>query len=826
MLRRLVPSLIIALLLAGLGVAAPTSMAADPEPDPVATGSAYIGSCMQTARSVSALFVFDRSGSLSGTDPQGVRYEGFETALHQLSRISRTDGEPLTVEVAVAAFDDGYYPARSIVGWTSLNDDPKKVDREISKVVKQTRQHTSPRGGTDFEQPLEGALKEFKDRRGTDNCRLLFWFTDGEFEHNPRGVDKARDSMCAPDGLLDKLRQAGIVIIGLQLGDNPKDLRPMALGKAKNQTCGSVPIPEGWAPGIYLEASDSSGLKRIFSSVSDIVQGCTPAGSSGQIDLGIHRMRVNINTPRLSNTVRFDTPAGENFTAGTDGETTTRSGYQVRSIRDDHYVSMDIVLPTGAKSGVWRVTPDVPVQPDDITFCVFSDLKLKRPTTLPSQNGPVSVVTVPVVDRNDDPANLSDYLTVTPAVVVKAGNELLEAQPAITPNGEIEISITEEPTDARVDIELRVHLVTKSGLALTPLALDFGQALALPSEFPVFEPRDILDLGKAVKTKPTSADIHIIGSPDGPSQVCLEGPNNLEIPDEAVGSTLDFQTGCIDVAVGESKTITVTATPAKPAVGDGRANIPVKLVSADTKDTKSQEVTFDLPVVWRFTNPTAWIVTFVVASIVGLISALVPLLAMTVAAWWAAHYQMRGLRGAEVDVIVTKNSVRRNDDSDSEYLVDILELGPVPGGGSSPRRSFEFGGLKFKSKTSFLPTKAPKFWAQALPGHALLASSGQPDDPEDGSSVTTTPGLGFVAILDCGVADLMSPDSNIPGRLIVLTKHPGTNPSLLQSRILGALDVAAFRRRVTDSSLGTNIPTASSDLPGQLHQQPPKDLWD
>lgn len=824
-MRRRFAVALVALFILVLSVAMVPRASAD-DTDPVAGGSAYIGSCLQSARSVSALFIFDRSGSLTGSDPTGIRYEGLETALQQLSRLTRTDGRPLSVEVAIAAFDDQYDEARSIVDWTAITDDPANADRDISRIVEQTLNRTAPRGGTDFEHPLRGGLGEFSDRQGSGNCRLLFWFTDGEFEHNPIGVDAARASMCAPGGLVDELRRAGIVIIGLQLGTNSRDLKPMALGSDDGVTCGTQPIPEGWAPGIYLQADDSASLKRIFGRINDIVQGCTLAGSSGNIDPGVHRMRVTINTPHLSQVVRFDAPSGENLTAGTDGETTTKSGYVVRSIRDDHYVSMDVTLPMTAPPGQWRITPDVPVQPDDISFCVFSDLRLERPTGLPTENGSNPVISVPVVDRDGRPASLTDYQSVTPAVSVLAhGGAPRTAYTTVDPQGRINISLETEPTDAVVDISLRVHLVTSSGLALAPLAIDFRQALVLPSEFPSVRPADVLDLGRAVKTKPVAADLQLMGSPDGPTQVCLDAPASIFVPDDAAGTTIDYPTGCVVLAASEAKTIRVSVTPAHAAVGDGEGTMPVRLVSAPGPDGSTQSTDFGILVVWRFTNPTFWLVTFVVAAVVGGLSALVPLLATGVAGWWAARYEMHGLRGAKIDVVVSRDTLRRAEPLEDQpgRLLDVLELGAIPGGGSTPRRSFEFGGIRFRSKASLLPTRAPRFWAEATPSQALLASSGKPGDPQDGQTVTTTPGLGFVAILSCALADLQGSQQEIPGRLVVLTKSLDTNAARLESRILGSLDVSEFRRHLRDLITVTPDPGVDATT---SKSTPPPNLWD
>lgn len=825
MIRRLSATLLTIVVL--LSVALAPTLASAKEPDPVADGSKWIGSCLQSARSVSTLFVFDRSGSLSGTDPSGVRYEGLETALQQLARLTRSDGKPLSVEVAVASFDDRYDEARAIVGWRSINDDPATQDREIAQIIKTARERTTPRGGTDFEKPLVGGLAEFAGRQTNNNCRLMFWFTDGQFEHNPIGVDAARANMCAPGGIVDQLRQAGIVIIGLQLGTVSRDLKPMALGEASGTTCGTRPLPEGWAPGIYLEAADTAGLKRIFGRLTDIVQGCTPAGSSGVIDPGVHRLRVTIDTPKLSKTVRFDAPSGASFTAGTDGDTAT-GGYRVRAIRDDHYVSMDVTLPMNAPAGQWRVTPDVPVQPTDITFCVFSDLRLMKPTLLPDQTGVTTLVKVPVVDRDGKPADLSVYKSVTPAVsVVAHGGVPRTATATVDPSGTINIEIAADPTDARVDIGLRVHLITASDLTLSPLAIDFPQALVLPSEFPVIEPRDVLDLGKTVKAKPAEGELKLMGSPDGPTQVCLGAPVNVVVPADAAGTTIDYPTGCIDLAVGETKVVKVSVTPTTPAVGDGEGAMPVRLVSASTKDGSILETSFELPVIWRFTDPTNYLITTVITVIVGALSALIPLLAIGIAGWVAARYDMRGLKATAFDVVVTRDGVRRAEPIPElpGRLVDPLSFSSVPGAGQDPCRSFEFDGIRFRSKASIWPTRAPRFWAEASPGRSLLSSMPHPGDPDDGSSVTTTPGLGFVSLLHCANADLADPKKKeIRGRLVILTKSLAMEQAQLDSRAASGLDVRSFRQRERSQSAKTT-PDHQDTQKTSTNSMPP-DLWD
>lgn len=112
---------------------------------PAGAGSEDVATCLQSGRSLSALFLFDRSGSLSESDPDDIRYDGLKVALQSLARVTRPDGADVAIEVAVSAFDDRYYKARDVVEWTRINDgNEDDVSETIDGVIKKARQRTSP----------------------------------------------------------------------------------------------------------------------------------------------------------------------------------------------------------------------------------------------------------------------------------------------------------------------------------------------------------------------------------------------------------------------------------------------------------------------------------------------------------------------------------------------------------------------------------------------------------------------------------------------------------------------------------------------------------
>ncbi|WP_431240979.1 vWA domain-containing protein (plasmid) [Mycolicibacterium aichiense] len=160
---------------------------------PNGNGSEYVATCMQSAHTLSALFLYDKSQSLQTSDSSGARYDGLKVALKSLAGIKRADGAPVAIEAAVSAFDNAYYNASSVVDWTTLNDgtDDDARAKIIDDIVNKAKNSTAPEGGTHFTDALQGAWSDIKDRGSQGTCRVVFFFTDGEDEQNTVGAPLA-----------------------------------------------------------------------------------------------------------------------------------------------------------------------------------------------------------------------------------------------------------------------------------------------------------------------------------------------------------------------------------------------------------------------------------------------------------------------------------------------------------------------------------------------------------------------------------------------------------------------------------------------------------
>lgn len=800
-------------LLAPVGLTGSASSQSTPTEPAESAGSEYIATCLQSARSLSALFLFDQSGSLESSDPNGVRYEGLRVALQSLSRVNRADGADVAIEVAVSAFDDDYDDAGDVVDWTRVNEgNDDDVSDVIDDVIEQAEERTPPGSGTNFTAALDGAYRDLKDRGARGTCRVVFWFTDGADNVGTISSDPCR----VDSGLVDQMRREGIVIVGLQLGPPTDDLRAIATSTSPTANCGRNPIPSDSAGGVYIQADDSAALRRLFGTLGNIISGCAPQGDrGGVIDPGVRAMNVTIHTSDQVDVVRLDAPDGTVISAASRGSTTV-GDYTVLAQSDESYVSLTVDFPPGSGAGEWVVSAGQAVSSDDIEFCVFSGLHLVRadPSAAPTAGGDGEFV-YEAVDDEGNVADLSVYRDVALGASVVASNGDIRRATAERLDDQIVVRFTSEPTDARLQLQLTAQLTTVSGVELTPLAVDEGVGLTLSRAFPTISPIDQLDLGAAINTKPASATLQLVGSGIGSSQVCFDQPTQILVPDEAAGAALDVRSGCVDLAQGETKTVTVSVTPDKPAVGNGEAILPIRLVPVPGSEMDGQEAEINLPVVWRYENPTDAAVLIAVLVIASLLSVALPLLALGLASLLTARYEVAGLRGESIPVLIGEDGPRRVHplDQSPTVVIDTYKMSLVSATG---RRKFRFEQVELVSRAHLSPLKPPSFLVRAIAGgHRVLSSV--PPPLADGSVANASPGLGFLVIAVVADADLKNPSiGDMPAQLVVLVRDTSVASSeldhLMNSKIDWRVITGRWREgidvRPTDSQSGD--PSADS----------------
>lgn len=692
-------------------------------------GSQWLASCLNSGRTLSVLFVLDVSGSLFGTDPSQFRYEGLRIALTTLANAKPADGSDVTIEASVAGFGNGWYPSNAIVPWQKINIDTP--DTLINTMVNRTRDQTAWRNeGTNFGSIFQPAINELTTRGGAESCKAIVWFTDGDDEAG------SVPDLCRIGGRIDEMRDHGIVLVGLRLGStSDPSMGAMALGTHDGQSCGTNPIPEGSAPGIYLSADN---VKRLFASIQNIVEGCTVT-SGAHVDPGIRRVRVNIYQGVGS--IKFDLPGNISFTAGTEGQSGPFDGIHVTSVREDFYVTMELTLPAGVGVGDWLVSSTIPLNPADIEFCVFSDLHLALDDTTASKlpAGSAGILTVNVLDADDEPGDLSVFATATAAAsLVGPDGQPRTIEASMNPNGrDIDLLVRTEPSDARLDLTVTLTLITQSGLDLTPLTLETAVVTALNEYYPRVTPLDELDLGTALREDPTSAVIEMVGSSKGPTRVCFDDPTGLSVPPDAANADPVYSTGCISLAADETRSLTVSVSTTTSVEGDGSAEIPMRLHAAPDDAGYEGEAQLNLPVTWRFSSPLDVGVLIWVFLAVLILSILLPVLAILWANWITARYDVTSVQWERIDVIIDGRDVRRRDPlkGGSDAIVGNVRDAGIRGkrsiffGQRRFARRFELDGVNFLSKVFLNPMRPPMFWAESPNGTLLFTTFGSATGP-------------------------------------------------------------------------------------------------
>ncbi|RRD47627.1 hypothetical protein [Arachnia propionica] len=811
-MRRLVALLATAL---GLVLITPAPTATADEPDPISPATTHLYSCLQTAHSVSVLFVLDKSGSLSlpDKDPEGLRYDGLTTALTGLSGIHRSDGERIDVEAAIAGFSDSYLPAAEVAPWQRINGDDHAT--VIAQMVERARTRLTPQGGTDFQQALEGGHADFDLAHRSSDCRIMFWFTDGEFT-TAKGkdlvddgeavagplIEQARAEMCAPTtGVIDRLRAAGVVVLGIQLGPAAADLKRMSIGILDDTTCGTWPIPDGWAPGGYLQVDDAANLNWVFSRMNDLATGCTPTPGN-HIDAGIGRMMVRI--PRAAvvtpvpetETVTLTAPDGQPLTFTVPGEHNI-GAYRVETSHDAGQLGVRVTLPAETTPGAWQVTE--PADQGTPTFCVWSDLTLTPDPDQPPLTATESGRIRAVATRPDGSvADLGVYRDVTlTARVTTAHGDVLEA-PARIDGGSVVIDVTPGELDPRLDVAVTATPTTGSGLVLAPVTAAWSVPVRSDS-FPSILPTDRLDLGTIIRTDTGRATLTLTGAKLGPSSVCLASGGEFTGPVADESSRLDLPEGCIDLQPGEQRTVEVSFTPGQQAVGAGRSSLTVTLTSAASAGQEAQDVTFQLPVTWYQTVP----VNLATFTLTFLLLTAASVLLMGAAVWLAmfltTKFTTKGLRHTQADIRITPTGFDLIQPSDAaperphssrpgsrrsttrdQLFDDLRPLIPL-----NPR-IIKVPGVTLRAYTPLFPGQSPRFTAY-VPDTHLIESNSSEVGLDGGHRVPVTPGLAMLVLVTASIADVVAspPGGPLRATLHIITTNTRLTPQDMSRAVQG-----------------------------------------
>lgn len=173
---------------------------------------------------IDVLVLLDNSGSLdttakgsTPTDPNGKRFEALNEFIDNYSKLGSSGKN-----FGLISFAGSFNRVIPIEPISAQNADQVKSDIK-SKTG-------DAKGPTNYIKAFEQALKEF-NKRPSENCKILIWFTDGAFNTSDRiedgriqeNIDKdlrnLEDAFCAENGFASSIRSSFINTFVVFLGD-------------------------------------------------------------------------------------------------------------------------------------------------------------------------------------------------------------------------------------------------------------------------------------------------------------------------------------------------------------------------------------------------------------------------------------------------------------------------------------------------------------------------------------------------------------------------------------------------------------------------------
>lgn len=259
-------------------------------PGPVSAQTANateLEGCVAQTHSLSVLFLVDTSQSLQQSDPTAQRVSGIRAALNTLAtqkEAADRSGEGLDVFVDFISFGTGSY--RTFEGqrppWAPLDPGDAQLEELIggfaaANTAVDTDYVSAFSPAIPGNPPPDGQIGALESLSAApaNSCRLVVWFTDGEFDFDFTGEPKTLpwfdppfviDSdgttveaalhgvkrLCDPGGLADRLRsgpisngegaQLALVALEQDGGSDALDLaRSIAVGQSGSTSCGTAP---------------------------------------------------------------------------------------------------------------------------------------------------------------------------------------------------------------------------------------------------------------------------------------------------------------------------------------------------------------------------------------------------------------------------------------------------------------------------------------------------------------------------------------------------------------------------------------------------------
>ena len=237
--------------------------------------------CIEQKRKLSVVFLVDESKSLvansarrenkGGNDPFGLRVLPMKAVVENFVSLNEDQTNKIDMTAAIFGFGASFVERQ---GWTTL--DSNSLDGVSRKIEDQGNLNGD--SYTRYHVALKGAVNAFdSDPNGTDSCRILFWFSDGEHDDDDDSglsnteANQIKNQVCSANGFADQLRSKGVYLLALGLNRDSNQTELMKL-IAENEgsfqsgnfmiesgDCGVVP-----ATGKYIFALNTKELGKVI----------------------------------------------------------------------------------------------------------------------------------------------------------------------------------------------------------------------------------------------------------------------------------------------------------------------------------------------------------------------------------------------------------------------------------------------------------------------------------------------------------------------------------------------------------------------------------
>lgn len=580
---------------------------------------ADLSACVAESDTLLVSLVVDQSGSLQNTDPQNLRVQGVETAIAALSTLSDSADDAIDVQMNLAVFDSSY---EELVGWGSLGEGHSETMREAAE---QDLPGRNTGAYTDYRAALNGAQQSMGSQRAEadpDACQVVLWFTDGQLAVDGGDNAAAQQELCTTNGIMDSIRGQGVTVIALGLfedeGEDTDLLRAVAEGDGASSTCGTTPIPEGHAPGAYLNATDASALSLVFAGAGTRIEGgqqvlrvecpgdgCVDGEFSVPLDEGLTGFRLLIDGADEGDPPLLESPdgasvelaPGEAVLGGGELSVTAASGLTV----------VNIDFPAGGSpGGAWTLQTNVAgdqIIVVDLYYFWGARLAVQAPEGLVIGTDSPLEVSLRYPDGTPVDSGAFQSLTVTAQV---AGEEI-----ALSPGDEGSFTgaypVPAEGGSSAVDVAVTARAVSApSSIELGPVSVSSTMSTSLPPSYAtLLTPR--VGLAQIVGEDSTSGVLEFQGSDRGPTEVCLTGssatgPELAGQIDVVVGDGAE----CLAVPADETVQWPVEVTPSAAADGRVDGTLTLQMTGVGATEPISLDVPFDASMMRPVNEPLRW----------------------------------------------------------------------------------------------------------------------------------------------------------------------------------------------------------------------------